>query len=337
MFKKTAIIVGLLFICLSHFALIVGSVSEKALAQAKADIFEEVFDPLEKTGLRQDFPGMDEQKGGTGENIIERAVNAVTEFWRNILASIAVLFIVIAGFRVVTSADEAVINTNRQLLTWSMVGLAIVLMADVMVRDILFGRTFSGENLGGVFEDPESILKAAGPLDEEGGGGFASKEIMGIVAWVQTIISAVAILVIAISAGRLLVNVGNEDNIGQQKSVLLSIGLGLIMLAFNRVAVEVVYKPTIIDEALKSDAPVKIESNALQGIQEIIGLIQYFLQFAAVLALAGLLYGGFLMIYHFGNDERVEQAKRIIRDVIIGLVLIFSAYAVSATLISATS
>lgn len=306
-----------------------------AIAQAQnsstTNIFDEVFDPIKDKGKLKDVSeivGVDAPAGQEGQNIISRAVYALIDFWKQILAVIAVLFIVIAGFKVVTSADDSVIATNKEILTWALIGLVVVLTSDVLVKDILFGSEFTAERTGGAFQDPAAIAQAT---------SAARIQIMGIIAWIQTVVGAVAILIIIISAARVLLNMGNEDMITSQYSVFLSIGLGLIMLALNEVAVRVVYSVQGVEDIGINAARAVVSPDAETGISNIVGFIQYFLQFAALIAFVALVYSGFLMLYYMGNDEQTEKAKKIIYDVVIGLVLIFSAYALSATLISASS
>lgn len=64
-------------------------------------------------------------------------------------------------------------------------------------------------------------------------------------------------------------------------------------------------------------------------IGECIGtFIQYALGLAGVLALAGIVYGGFLYLTAAGNQERVESGKNAVTYSIIGLIIIGLAFAI---------
>jgi len=54
----------------------------------------------------------------------------------------------------------------------------------------------------------------------------------------------------------------------------------------------------------------------------IIGIVNFVLIIVGVLALAFLVYGGFLYITSGGNDQTIEKAKSIIINAIIGIVVI---------------
>lgn len=64
--------------------------------------------------------------------------------------------------------------------------------------------------------------------------------------------------------------------------------------------------------------------------QIIIRLVQLFLALLGFIALALLLYAGFTWMTAAGDPAKVEKAKRIIVQVIIGLVIIFSSFAITA-------
>lgn len=57
-------------------------------------------------------------------------------------------------------------------------------------------------------------------------------------------------------------------------------------------------------------------------------VVRYVLGLAGVLALAAIVYGGFLYISAAGNQERVESGKNAVTYSIIGLVIIGFAYAI---------
>lgn len=68
-----------------------------------------------------------------------------------------------------------------------------------------------------------------------------------------------------------------------------------------------------------------------------LGWIDFALPFAGLLAFVGLVYAGFLYVTAFGNEEQASSAKNIVFWVALGLILIFSAYAIVSTLIGAST
>lgn len=68
----------------------------------------------------------------------------------------------------------------------------------------------------------------------------------------------------------------------------------------------------------------KLESG--EAISSIIGSV---LSFLGVVFLAVMIYGGILWMTARGNEQRVDKAKNLIIDAIVGLVIVTAAYAIS--------
>jgi len=68
-----------------------------------------------------------------------------------------------------------------------------------------------------------------------------------------------------------------------------------------------------------------------EGVMSIVRLL---LGFLGIIAIVIILYGGFTWMTAAGNEEKVGKAKQIITAGIIGLVIIFIAYALAAFVIN---
>lgn len=73
--------------------------------------------------------------------------------------------------------------------------------------------------------------------------------------------------------------------------------------------------------------------NPLEGACEEIGqcvqnVIAYVLGIAGIIALAGIVYGGFLYLTAAGNQDRVEAGKNALTYSIVGLIVIGLGYAI---------
>jgi len=82
--------------------------------------------------------------------------------------------------------------------------------------------------------------------------------------------------------------------------------------------------------------------NKLRGISKesdakklIVGWTNFLFSVAAVLAVVALIWAGILYVTAFGEDSRMETAKKIIFWDALGIILILSAYALVATLMKA--
>ena len=68
-----------------------------------------------------------------------------------------------------------------------------------------------------------------------------------------------------------------------------------------------------------------------EGDLEIIiyNIIQYILSFLGVAAILVIIYGGYLWMTAGGSEEKINKAKKIVTQAVIGLVVIILAYAIS--------
>ncbi len=247
--------------------------------------------------------------GGGGEAQINQGVFAVAKAIRNIVGGIAVLWIVIAGVQLVFSqGDEAVITKQKTAILYGVIGLVAILLISSLIQ-FIYGTP--GEIRTSLVEDE----------------GF-SREVLGLVSFMKALIGTVAILFIVISGIRMLFAQGEEDQIKKQKQSLLWVGSGLILIAINEVIVENFFI-----------APTQSQGDQLQlsNIESIVNtfgqVMQFLLGFVGIIMLAILVYGAGTMIMNYGNDEMVEKSKKIIRNSIIGIIVILSAYVIVVSLL----
>jgi hypothetical protein len=68
-----------------------------------------------------------------------------------------------------------------------------------------------------------------------------------------------------------------------------------------------------------------------EGVMNVVNVL---LGFLGILAIIIILWGGFRWMTSGGNEEKVGEAKKVITAGIIGLVIIFTAYAIATFVIS---
>ncbi len=69
----------------------------------------------------------------------------------------------------------------------------------------------------------------------------------------------------------------------------------------------------------------------------IINIIQIVLSFIGILFVLLLIYGGFTWMTAGGRENKIDEAKKTIKQAIVGLVIIFGSYAISYFIIKAFS
>jgi len=76
-------------------------------------------------------------------------------------------------------------------------------------------------------------------------------------------------------------------------------------------------------------------SQTQPSLAETIGtIIRAFLSLLGVIFMAYIIYGGYSWMIAKGNDEQITKAKAIIKGGVIGIIIVFAAYAISAFVIA---
>jgi len=85
----------------------------------------------------------------------------------------------------------------------------------------------------------------------------------------------------------------------------------------------------MIKMGLDASAPQEYRSSNTNLPNIVAGLIRVALSLVGVLLLIYLVYAGFLWMTAQGEGKQVDKAKDIIKNTVIGLVIIFAAYAIA--------
>lgn len=245
-----------------------------------------------------------------GERQLRDVVQAVVNVMRNLIAGLAIIWIIISGIRMVMAGgDENTITEQKRSIIYAAIGLVAILLIERMI-DILYG--------------PAGAYEIA--LRTETATRF-SAEIYGVINFIKAIIGAIAILMIVISGIKTIFAAGEEEQISKQRKTIIWIVIGIILLIIDQVIVEQIF----IVPVQYGD---QIQASNVTSIINLIGRItQFILGFVGLLAFGMLIYGAGTMIANYGNEETVQKAKKIIKNAIIGIIVIISAYTIVSTLI----
>ncbi len=246
-----------------------------------------------------------------GESQLHAVVLAVAKVFRNLMGSIAIIFIVVSGILMIfAQGDEAKITDQKRSITYAIIGLVVILLIERLVSAI-YGVP-GGEN---------QVLTPST-------ANQVSVEIYGLVSYIKALLGSVAIFMIVLSGFRTVVSQGEEEQVTTQRKAILwtIVGLGLILV--NQVVVENIFIKPVRENAGQ------IQKTNVDTVLGAFGtVIQFILGFVGLVAFAALVYGGASMVANYGNDELVERGKKIIKNAIIGIVIILSAFAIVSTMI----
>ncbi len=314
---KTCLVSCSLFILFFSYTIIPDSAFAEISLPPAEDTGLDPFIPTNGDGVRDDTGNIT-----LGHLILGEAVSSVTKVIKALLGAIAIAWIVWNAIVLITAegSDERVEDGKRGV-TWGALGLMFALMADTVILDVLYGGR--GFEAATALDDSESINNSI-----EAGTQLT----LDMLQWLKGLIIIGAVGFTIYSGIRMISALGNEEEITSQRTTFLWIGLGIIIILLNDVIIREVLYPRILGD----DFAVTYAPDSVRGISEAVALIRYFLQFMALIAFLAFLYGGGKMVTSFGNDEQVEDGKKILYGAIIGIVVVLMSFVIVSTFVSGT-
>ena len=224
-----------------------------------------------------------------------------------VMSTIAIIIIVIQAIQLISTASDEEATAAKKTLTMGLLGLIIIQLADVIVKQMFFG------DQGQAFEDIASAEMFAKD---------SVSQLRGIIGFVQVLIGAGAMLVIVVRGFILMTSAGNEESMTKAtKHILYAlVGLGIVVLS------EVIVRGVIFPEAGEKLPDVEV------GKFLIVQLTNYAAGFVAIFAFLGLFYGGYRYVMAGTGEEGGEKVKKIILGSVIALGLALGAYAIVNTI-----
>ena len=268
-------------------------------------------------GLSETFTSNSQLSGEAPEGVkkVNDTLMAVVHLIRNILGVLAVLWLTYSGLALITAGgDESLISEQKKGVMWSVLGLMLVFLIEPFVLNVLYGG-------GSEIKPGEAILDIDSSIDR------GQAEIEGMVKWIRTIIGGIAVFMIVLSGMKVIFS-ADDETLGKQKATFLWTGIGMMILLLDEILIDTIYGSPEI-----SSNSIQVTSNPLAAISEATGIIAWILGFVAVIAVLALVYGGFLMIFSAGDEENAATGKKIVLNVILGVIIILTSYTIIATLV----
>jgi type IV secretory pathway VirB2 component (pilin) len=233
-------------------------------------------------------------KGG-----IDAAVINVVNTILNYVALAAVIAIIVAGlYMILTGGAQA--DRAKQIIIWTLVGLAVILLAKVIVNFVfnLFGASAGDVGIN--------------VLD---GGDDPAMVIIRIVNTVLTYVGLAAVIAIIIAGLYMILSGGSQADRAKEIIKWVLIGLVLILLA----------KVIVALGGSLEDIGIDIPGETGDIRQVITNILNAVLNFVGLLAVIAIVVAGIWLIVGMGSDDSKERAKKIILYTVIGLVIILLA------------
>ncbi len=278
-----------------------------ANAQTASDIIRNV-------GNQTSLPGY--ETSGHANASIEAGASGITsaiyyavDFAKYAMGTVAVVTIIISGVRLVTSggkATEEEAQKQKNHIKFAIIGLIVIIVANEFVTQVFFGQQ------GEIFSSQSTLQQAA---------QAGSAQIKGIYEVMAYFSGAVAVLMIVIAGFRYLSSGGNEEVMAKSKRQIIYAVLGLMLIGVAEFGVKDVLFPQ--------------QGSQLPDVEKtkmlIINITNFISGFLTTIAAVMYVYGGYIYVTAFGNEEATGKAKKVIIEATIGLLLAMAAFGIVNT------
>lgn len=252
-----------------------------------------------------------------GKEIVKDLIFGGLRYVKVIVAVIGILMITIMGFKlVINNGNEEDVTTSKRGLIFAIISFVIISMS----QDI--AKIFDMEKRS-LLDSPQEILNRVHLFD---------KQVEIFMTFFKYAVGAYATLMVIRSAISLITGGGNEEETTKHKKGIMFSAAGLLLIYVGDIFInKVFYK---VDKNIYSG----INGNhpgvdAKEGVEQISGIINLIMSFIAPIAVLMLIVAGIMYATARGEDEQMQKAKRLITAIVIGIVIIYGAFAFVNTII----
>lgn len=265
------------------------------------------------------IPGTPTVPGTTAVEKANYLIGKVFENVRYLLAAVAIAMIILSGFKLVTSqGKEETITKQKSAVIWWLLGLTIILLVKPFIEifEVAGGGIFTKQKE--TIEVRINILVTTTSL---------------VITYMKYVVGGLGVLFMVRSAYFLIISGDQEDIVTREKKNLGGIMIALVAIGISSLYInQVIYKVKMDNVAKNTGVHPYVDPG--RGLQEIVGLTNFVVSFAGPLAILALMIGAILYITAAGEEDKMNKAKNILKASIIGLIVIYSAYAIVTTFVA---
>ncbi len=255
-------------------------------------------------------------EGDTAVERFENLLGPLALAIRIIVGAVAEMLMVISGFTMVLGGEnEETVSTQKQSMTYGIVGLILVSIAGPVAEIFDF-------RAGNIVADDDLLQERVQLFDDTTGM---------VVTFIKYLLGSLAALMFIRAGATLVMSGGSEEDISREKKNLAYASGGLIVVILS----DLVIRKILFDAEFNSDTSetvVAINQNEL--VTQIVAVTNLLVTFVGPIMMLGIVIGGILYVTAGGDEERTGLAKKIIINCIIGVAIIYGAFALVSTVIT---
>ncbi|MBU1151978.1 pilin [Patescibacteria group bacterium] len=254
-----------------------------------------------------------EGEGAIVDNLFEGALS----YARIIIGAIGILFITIMGLKMIMSGgDEEELTKAKRSATYLLIAFVMVSMGDELARMLDFSD-------GGLFQ---------GDKIDKGNIRIFERQVELFVMFIKYIVGSYATIMLIRSALSLVTSGGEEETVTEEKKTIAYSGAGLVLLYMGDIFIKKVFF-IVKEDRFTGMEGVEVAVNTIKGNQEIIGITNFIVSLVGPLAVLLLIVAAILYATSGGNEEQMDQAKRIVFTTVIAIAIIYGAFAFVSTIL----
>ncbi len=240
----------------------------------------------------------------TGEGQFRYIVETVLDYFIQLGPPIVILLLLWGGVEMIINRDkgEEELTAKKNMIFAVIIGFSVIFIAPTLIDGVFFGTE------GEIFREDSSLSFAI-----EGG-----KQIDGLVNFITTFMVILSLIIIIKAGFVLIANSETEEAIGNAKKQIVFAILGIAVILSIKEFVDGFF---IYDKKYQS----LVLPNAMEIIRIILQWSKYILGMIAFFAVIALVWGGVQLVLFFGDDEKINNSKKIIQGGLFGLVVSISA------------
>lgn len=256
-----------------------------------------------------------------GSDTVEMAkslAGKVIDNVRYIIGAVAILMIIMSGIKLImNSGDEEVFKKQVTSIMYGIIGLFLIMLAGDIASIFEVDR-------GGFLKDPNVAVQKS---------RIFSRTVEIVIVFFKYIIGGVAVLFTARNGLRLVLLGGNEEEAGKDKKNLYYSVIGLVVILIaNTVVNKVFFK--IDTSQYPGIEPVRPGVDPAAFAKEVAGMTNLVAAITGPIALLSLVAGGLMYILAGGEEEKMNKAKKLITWSLIGIIIIYGAFAIVSTFVA---
>lgn len=253
-----------------------------------------------------------------GQEIVTDLVLGALVYVKFITVAIGILYLSLLGFKLVALGDnEEEVEKAKKGLIYAIVAFIMISMSQDVAK-IFDMRTST------ILGSPAEILKRFRLFDRQAEIG---------ITFVKYVIGAFATLSIVRSGAKLITDGGEEEATTESKKSIAYSLAGLVLINVGDIFInKVFYK--VDENAYTGITGVHPGVDAKEGVEQIVGITNLIVTFVGPIAVLALIAGAIMYATAGGQEEQMEKAKRLLIATVVGIVIIYGAFAIVSTIVS---